>query len=103
MLYEQNKPPHEQRENHLRWFRRKEESRYHTRASGGPQKGLASMSDEMLTTKCLAKQANVHPVTVRKWRAKDEGLRYLKKGPIAQGLVRYPLKWVIQWEQEKMV
>ena len=67
------------------------------------KKGLASMSDEMLTTKCLAKRANVHPVTVRKWRAKGEGPRYLKKGPTAQGLVRYPLKWVIQWEQEQMV
>ena len=61
------------------------------------------MSDKMLTTKCLAKRANVHPVTVRKWRAKGEGPRYLKKGPTAQGLVRYPLKWVIQWEQEQMV
>ena len=41
LLYEQNKPPHEQRENHLRWFRRKEESRYHNRASGGSKKGIS--------------------------------------------------------------
>ena len=40
LLYEQNKLPHEQRENQLRWFRRREESRYHTCASGGSQKGV---------------------------------------------------------------
>ncbi len=41
LLYEQNKPPHEQRENHLRWFRSREESRYHNRASGGSRKGIS--------------------------------------------------------------
>ena len=41
LLYEQNKLPQEQRENQLRWFRSREESRYHTCASGGSQKGVS--------------------------------------------------------------
>jgi len=61
------------------------------------------MEDKMLTSKCLAKRINVHPVTVRNWRAKGKGPRYMKNGPQAQGLVRYPLKWVLQWEKENMV
>ena len=104
LLYEQTKPPHEQRENHLRWFRRKEESRYHTRASGGPQKGLASMSEIMLTSKCVAKMINVHPDTLRNWRKAGKGPRYLKEAPNnPQSIVRYPEKWVQQWQQERMV
>ena len=61
------------------------------------------MEDKMLMSKCLAKRVGVHPVTVRNWRAKGKGLRYMKNDPTAQGLVRYPLKWVLQWEQENMV
>lgn len=68
------------------------------------KKGLASMSEIMLTSKCVAKRIGVHPDTLRHWRKAGKGPRYMKADPnTAQSIVRYPEKWVQQWQQERMV
>ena len=62
------------------------------------------MSEIMLTSKCVAKRINIHPDTLRHWRRKNKGPRYLKEDPNnPQSPVRYPEKWLDQWQREKMV
>ena len=62
------------------------------------------MSEIMLTTKCVAKRLNISHHTLKIWRTKGKGPRYLKEDPESpQSTVRYPEKWVEQWQKERMI
>jgi len=54
------------------------------------------MSIEYLTTAELAERLKVSERTVRSWRMKGEGPRFIKVGK-GSGAVRYPVEAINEW------
>ena len=55
------------------------------------------MQEKLLTTKELANELNVVPMTINRWKKK--GLPYLQASK--NGTVRFILKDVVKWLKEK--
>jgi hypothetical protein len=56
------------------------------------------MIEIFLTTEDLANRLKLQPATLRYWRHKGKGPRYLKLGQGSAAHVRYGLSDVIKWE-----
>ena len=56
------------------------------------------MIEVYLTTEDLAQRLKIKPATLRYWRHKNKGPRFLKLGEGVSAHVRYALSDVIKWE-----
>ena len=61
------------------------------------------MNDEVhLTPNELAKRLNVHVVSLARWRAEGKGPAFVKLGVGRTARVRYPLSFILEWENSNV-
>lgn len=59
----------------------------------------AMLEANLLTSDQLAERIGVAPGTVRQWRMRGEGPPFIKHTKKANGMVRYRLADVVEWEK----
>lgn len=61
------------------------------------------MTDKFLNARALAKRWGVTPQTLKNWRYRKGGPRYMKLGPGKKCKVLYNMKDILEHEKQKLV